>query len=173
MGNRRCSEWAGWYQEIIHKCTYTQPCVIGESMNLERAIEIAVSAHKGQLDKGGNPYILHPLRVMMALDLEDEKIVGVLHDVVEDNDEWTFEKLEIEGFSLSVIDALKSVTKLSENEDYDAFITRSLANEIGKKVKMADLRHNMDVSRIDKISELDIGRLNRYQLAYARILDQL
>ena len=142
-------------------------------MNLERAIEIAVSAHKGQLDKGGNPYILHPLRVMMALDLEDEKIVGVLHDVVEDNDEWTFEKLEIEGFSLSVIDGLKSVTKLSENEDYDDFITRSLANEIGKKVKMADLRHNMDVSRIDKISELDIGRLNRYQLAYARILDQL
>ena len=142
-------------------------------MNLERAIEIAVSAHKGQHDKGGNPYILHPLSVMMALDLEDEKIVGVLHDVGEDNDEWTFEKLEIEGFSLSVIDALKSVTKLSENEDYDDFITRSLANEIGKKVKMADLRHNMDVSRIDKISELDIGRLNRYQLAYARILDQL
>ena len=129
-------------------------------MNLERAIEIAVSAHKGQLDKGGNPYILHPLSVMMALDLEDEKIVGVLHDVIEDNEEWTFEKLAIEGFSLSVIDALKSVTKLSENEDYDDFITRSLANEIGKKVKMADLRHNMDVSRIDKISELDIDRLN-------------
>ena len=110
---------------------------------------------------------------MMALDLEDEKIVGVLHDVIEDNEEWTFEKLEIEGFSLSVIDALKSVTKLSENEDYDDFITRSLGNEIGKKVKMADLRHNMDVSRIDKVGERDIDRLNRYQLAYARILDQL
>ena len=110
---------------------------------------------------------------MMALDLEDEKIVGVLHDVIEDNKEWTFEKLEIEGFSLSVIDALKSVTKLSENEDYDDFITRSLGNEIGKKVKMADLRHNMDVSRIDKVGERDIDRLNRYQLAYARILDQL
>ena len=142
-------------------------------MNLERAIEIAVSAHKGQLDKGGNPYILHPLSVMMALDLEDEKIVGVLHDVIEDNEEWTFEKLEIEGFSLSVIDALKSVTKLSENEDYDDFITRSIGNEIGKKVKMADLRHNMDVSRIDKVGERDLDRLNRYQLAYARILDQL
>ena len=68
---------------------------------------------------------------------------------------------------------LPAVTKLSENEDYEDFITRSLANEIGKKVKMADLRHNMDVSRIDKVGERDIDRLNRYQLAYARILDQL
>ena len=85
---------------------------------LERAIEIAVEAHKGQLDKGGNPYILHPLRVMMSVDLELEKIVAVLHDVVEDSN-WTFEALLAEGFSNEVIEALKSVTKKSDNEDYD------------------------------------------------------
>lgn len=141
-------------------------------MNLERAIEIAVSAHKGQLDKGGNPYILHPLNVMMALDSEDERIVGVLHDVVEDNEAWTFERLEIEEFSISVIEALKSVTKLSENEDYDDFITRCIANRIGKKVKVADLRHNLDIRRIDKIGERDIDRLNKYKRALARILDE-
>ena len=142
-------------------------------MNLERAIEIAVSAHKGQLDKGGNPYILHPLSVMMALNSEDEKIVGVLHDVVEDNEAWTFERLEIEGFSISVIEALKSVTKLSENEDYDDFITRCIGNDIGRKVKIADLRHNLDATRIDKIGERDIDRLNKYKRAHARILDEV
>lgn len=146
---------------------------IGDNMNLERAIEIAVSAHKGQIDKGGNPYILHPLSVMMALDSEDEKIVGVLHDVVEDNQAWTFERLEIEGFSVSVIEALKSVTKLSENEDYDDFITRCIGNDIGKKVKIADIRHNLDVRRIDKIGDQDIDRLNRYKRAHARILNEL
>ena len=84
---------------------------------LERAIEIAVEAHKGQVDKGGSPYILHPFRVMMSVDLELEKIVAVLHDVVEDSN-WTFEALLAEGFSIEVIEALKSVTKNSDNEDY-------------------------------------------------------
>ena len=85
-------------------------------MNLARAIEIAVTAHKSQVDKGGNPYILHPLNVMMSLDSEEEMIAGVLHDVVEDCEGWSFEKLELEGFSKPIIEALKSVTKLSENE---------------------------------------------------------
>ena len=74
-------------------------------MNLERAIEIAVQAHKGASDKGGAPYILHPLAVMHNLDTDDEKIVAVLHDVVEDT-KWTFEKLLGEGFSVTVVDAL-------------------------------------------------------------------
>ena len=66
-------------------------------MNLERAIEIAVEAHKGAKDKGGNPYVLHPLRVMLSLRTEEERMVGVLHDVVEDS-EWTFQQLVAEGF---------------------------------------------------------------------------
>ena len=131
---------------------------------LERAIEIAVEAHKGQLDKGGNPYILHPLRVMMSVDLELEKIVAVLHDVVEDSN-WTFEALLAEGFSIEVIDALKSVTKKSDNEDYDSFIQRAIGNPIGRKVKIADLRDNLDVTRIPELGEKDLQRINKYKKA--------
>jgi hypothetical protein len=131
---------------------------------LERAIEIAVEAHKGQVDKGGSPYILHPLRVMMSVDLESEKIVGVLHDVVEDSN-WTFEALLAEGFSIEVIEALKSVTKNSDNEDYDSFIRRAIGNPIGRKVKIADLRDNLDVTRISDITDKDVKRINKYKKA--------
>ena len=131
---------------------------------LERAIGIAVEAHKGQLDKGGNPYILHPLRVMMSVDLELEKIVAVLHDVVEDSN-WTFEALLAEGFSNEVIEALKSVTKKSDNEDYDSFIQRAIRNPIGRKVKIADLRDNLDVTRISDITDKDVKRINKYKKA--------
>jgi hypothetical protein len=131
---------------------------------LERAIEIAVEAHKGQLDKGGNPYILHPLRVMISVDLELEKIVAVLHDVVEDSN-WTFEALLAEGFSIEVIEALKSVTRNSDNEDYDSFIQRAIGNPIGRKVKIADIRDNLDVTRIPDIGEKDLQRISKYKKA--------
>tara|TARA_B110000503_G_C6996971_1_gene349843 strand:- start:319 stop:741 length:423 start_codon:yes stop_codon:yes gene_type:complete len=134
-------------------------------MNLERAIEIAVLAHNGVSDKGGNPYILHPLRVMMSLMTEDEKIVGVLHDVVEDSDDWNFDKLKAEGFSNTVLDGLRSVTKFSEDEDYDAFIQRGLANNIGRAVKIADIRDNLDVTRIGELKDKDLKRLNKYKKA--------
>ena len=132
-------------------------------MNLERAIEIAVSAHKGVFDKGGNPYILHPLRVMMLLTTKDEKIVGVLHDVVEDSEDWDFDKLKAEGFSDTVLDSLRSVTKFSEDEDYDAFIQRGLDNSIGRAVKIADIRDNLDVTRIGELKDKDLKRLNKYK----------
>ena len=132
-------------------------------MNLERAIEIAVSAHKGVFDKGGNPYILHPLRVMMLLTTKDEQIVGVLHDVVEDSEDWDFDKLKAEGFSDTVLDSLRSVTKFSENEDYDAFIQRGLDNSIGRAVKIADIKDNLDVTRIGELKDKDLKRLNKYK----------
>ena len=87
---------------------------------LQRAIEIATEAYQGQLDKAGRNYIGHPLRVMEMGKTENEKIVGILHDVIEDTD-WTFEMLAEEGFSDEVIAALKCVTKTSENENYDDF----------------------------------------------------
>ncbi|MDA9954352.1 hypothetical protein N9D61_08550 [Planktomarina sp.] len=132
-------------------------------MNLERAIEIAVSAHKGVFDKGGNPYILHPLRVMMSLTTKDEKIVGVLHDVVEDSEDWDFDKLKAEGFSDTVLDSLRSVTKFSEDEDYDSFIQRGLDNSIGRAVKIADIKDNLDVTRIGELKDKDLKRLNKYK----------
>jgi len=133
-------------------------------MDLERAIEIAVQAHKGTSDKGGSPYILHPLAVMHNLDTDDEKIVGVLHDVVEDT-QWTFEKLLDEGFSVTVVDALRSVTKQGGGEDYFDFIQRAKKNPLGRKVKIADIQHNMDVTRIKVISDKDATRLNKYKKA--------
>lgn len=140
-------------------------------MNLERAIEIAVSAHKGVLDKGGNPYILHPLRVMMSLQTTDEKIVGVLHDVVEDAEAWDFQRLKNEGFSSEILDGLRAVTKLSEDEDYDAFIMRSLSNSIGRAVKIADIRDNLDVTRIDTLTDKDLSRLNKYKKALSLLVN--
>lgn len=102
---------------------------------LERAIEIATEAHKGQVDKSGKEYIGHPLRVMEMGKTEEEKIVGVLHDVVEDTD-WTFERLAEEGFSDEVIAALKCVTAARQehtnaydpwNEEADAELARMWA----------------------------------------------
>ena len=139
-------------------------------MKLERAIEIAVEAHSGVKDKGGAPYILHPLAVMHSLETENEKIVGVLHDVVEDSD-WTFEKLAEEGFSIEIVDAVRSVTKSSEDSDYSDFIRRVKRNPIGKKVKIADLKHNMDVTRIPDLSNDDLDRLIKYKAALKSLVE--
>ena len=133
-------------------------------MDLERAIQIAVEAHAGVKDKGGKAYILHPISVMMRCETDDEKTVAILHDVVEDTD-WTFEALREEGFTEKIIEALNTVTKHSEDEDYDEFIQRSLKNEIGSKVKIADLRENLDVTRIGELSEKDVERINKYKRA--------
>lgn len=110
---------------------------------LQRAIEIATQAHQGQFDKSGKDYIGHPLRVMEMGQTENEKIVGVLHDVIEDTD-WTFEKLAEEGFSQEIIAALRCVTKLSENENYDDFIERVKKNPLATAVKINDLTDNID-----------------------------
>jgi (p)ppGpp synthase/HD superfamily hydrolase len=91
---------------------------------LEHAIAIAAKAHEGQVDKAGAPYILHPLRMMMNVRTIDERIVAVLHDVVEDCPGWSFERLRSEGFSEVVITALDSVTK-REGEDYEDFVARA------------------------------------------------
>jgi len=134
-------------------------------MNLARAIEIAASAHRNQVDKGGSPYILHPIRVMMSLNSEDEKIVGILHDVVEDSDEWNFDRLTEEGFEENILSALKSVTKVSEDEDYQKFIKRAGQNELGRKVKIADIKDNLDITRIGTLNEKDLLRINKYKAA--------
>ena len=133
-------------------------------MNLERAIQIAVEAHAGVKDKGGKAYILHPISVMMRCETDEEKIVAILHDVVEDTD-WTFGALREEGFTDTIIEALKTVTKHSDDEDYDEFIQRSSKNEIGRKVKIADLRENLDVTRIGELTDKDIERINKYKRA--------
>jgi (p)ppGpp synthase/HD superfamily hydrolase len=131
---------------------------------LERAIAIASEAHAGQVDKGGAPYVMHPLRMMLRLSSNEERIVAVLHDVCEDCHGWTFERLRGEGFSEPVIEALRSVTK-RDGEDYEAFVLRAAANPIGRRVKLADLRDNCDLSRIAEPSEKDLRRIEKYRRA--------
>jgi (p)ppGpp synthase/HD superfamily hydrolase len=135
---------------------------------LSKAIEIAVLAHKGQKDKSGAEYILHPLRVMERGNTEVEMICGILHDVVEDS-AWTFEGLADEGFCEEIISALQCMTKESEDEDYDMFIERVTKNPIAVKVKINDLLDNMDITRIKILEEQDLKRLNKYLKAYQKL----
>ena len=139
---------------------------------LERAIEIACEAHRGQRDKAGNDYIDHPMRVMEMGRTVEEKIVGVLHDVVEDAAEWSFERLEAEGFAPEIIEALRCVTKRSEEEPYDKFIARVKTNKLAVAVKLNDLTDNMDIRRLPYISDKDVKRLKKYLKAYKQLLGE-
>lgn len=137
---------------------------------LRRAIDIAKEAHKGQVDKAGNEYIDHPLRVMAAGHSVSEKIVGILHDVVEDTD-WTFERLEAEGFTTEIIEALKCVTKQWEDEPYDAFIERVKTNPLAVAVKINDIADNMDIRRLKELTDKDLKRLQKYHKAYRQLVE--
>lgn len=113
---------------------------------LNRAIEISLQAHDGQLDKNnGRPYIEHPFRVMNAGHTLSEKIVGVLHDVVEDSD-WTLERLSGEGFSSEIISAIDALTR-RKDELYDSYLERVKSNSLAVCVKRSDLTDNMDIRR--------------------------
>lgn len=138
---------------------------------LNKAIEIAARAHARQVDKGREPYILHPLRVMLSTKNELERICAVLHDVVEDS-EITFEDLRKEGFSEDVITVLDCLTK-RKGESYDEFIDRVLKNETACRVKLADLHDNMDLTRIKDPTDEDIARIKKYREAADRIFDAL
>ena len=139
---------------------------------LERAIEIAHEAHRGQVDKAGNDYINHPLRVMEMGRTVEEKIVGVLHDVVEDAPQWNFERLTQEGFAPEIIEALRCVTKTSETEPYDKFIARVKKNRLATAVKLNDLSDNMDIRRLPYLSDKDVKRLKKYLKAYKQLLGE-
>ncbi len=132
--------------------------------NLETAIEIAVAAHKGQTRKDGSPYILHPLRLMMAVESESEKIVAVLHDVVEDT-QVTTEQIKEQGFSDEVIDALKLVTH-HDDQSYEEYIVEISKNPIATTVKLADLRDNGNFFVIPQLKSRDLERLEKYHKAY-------
>ena len=134
---------------------------------LERAIVIAAKAHAGVVDKAGQPYILHPLRVMLRLSTLDERVVAVLHDVLEDT-KVTREELRAAGFGEPVIEALNSVTK-REGEDYDAFVRRAAGNPIGRRVKLADLADNSDRGRLPNPTSEDEARFAKYERAMEMI----
>ena len=131
---------------------------------LEDAIAIAAEAHRGQTDKAGAPYILHPLRMMIRMKTEAEMITAILHDVVEDSS-WTIERLREKGFSKEVLVAVECVTNRS-GENYEQFIERAGKNLIARRVKIADLEDNMNILRIGEIKPKDLERLEKYHKSW-------
>ena len=128
---------------------------------IERAIEIAARGHAGQIDKGGEPYIFHPLRLMFAVESPLEKMTAVLHDVVEDTD-WTLDQLRKEGFPQEVVDAVDALTKREGETRVDAG-RRAAINEIARAVKLADVNDNMRLTRITDPTAKDLARLEEYE----------
>ena len=135
---------------------------------IEKAIEIAARAHAGQVDKAGAPYIFHPLRLMLAVNGEYERMAAVLHDVVEDTP-LTFDDLAREGFPALVIDAVRALTKHQGESRIDA-AHRAAANPLARRVKLADVGDNMDLSRIASPTEKDHIRLREYEQVLAILL---
>ena len=138
---------------------------------LERAVKLAEKAHQGQLDKGGQPYILHARRVMEKCETEAEKITAILHDVMEDTP-YTLDDLRKEGFSEEILVALLCLTR-REGEDYMRYIERVCKNPLAVRVKYADLEDNMDLRRIPEPTEGDFARLEKYKRAKMRIEEVL
>lgn len=129
-------------------------------MYAKRAYALAEKAHAGQKDKGGNDYIEHPKAVAAMMDTDLGKAVAFLHDVVEDT-EISFDDLKEYRFSNQIIEAVKALTR-HKNESYDAYIDRVIQNPIAKKVKLADMEHNSDITRIKNPSQKDYDRCQKY-----------
>ncbi|MCY1416766.1 Bifunctional (p)ppGpp synthase/hydrolase relA [compost metagenome] len=130
---------------------------------LERAIAVAARAHEGQRDKAGVAYILHPLRVMLRVDTTEQRIVAVLHDVLEDSP-MTLADLAREGFPLKILAAVNALSR-RPGENYQAFVERLADDPLAKAVKLADIEDNSDLSRLAAPGPEDLARLARYRLA--------
>ena len=139
--------------------------------DIEEAIRIAVEAHRGQKDRAGAPYVLHPLRMMFRMQTEAERMAAVLHDVVEDTP-WTLDDLRGRGFPDEVVEAVDHLTR-REGESYEEFVRRAGAHPIARRVKIADLEDNMDVRRTGTVSERDVERLTRYVRAWKSLTEDV
>lgn len=129
----------------------------------EKAYEIAKRAHLGQIDKAGEDYIKHPEKVASFVNSDEEKAVAYLHDVIEDT-ELTLEDLREYGFSEEVLKAVDVITK-KKGQDYQTYLNSVKENKLARVVKLADLRHNSDLTRLINITEKDIERKEKYQKA--------
>lgn len=127
-----------------------------------KAMNIAYNAHMNQFDKAGVPYIYHPIHLAEQMDTETECIVALLHDVVEDT-EVTFEQLE-KDFPKEVIESIRLLTH-GDDVNYMEYIKELSQSPIAKKVKIADLLHNSDETRLEKITVKDVARREKYKKA--------
>ena len=139
-------------------------------MNLAIAIQLASNVHLGQFDKGGQPYILHPLWVMHKVRHLGEKymIVAVLHDVIEDteNKDINYDYLKELGFNFEIIEALKLLDHSDTSVPYMEYIEKLAINDISRQVKLRDLEHNSKITRLKGLRDKDFERLKKYQIAY-------
>lgn len=136
---------------------------------LDKAILIAAKVHYGQKDRCGVSYILHPIRVMMRVHSEAEKIAAILHDVIEDSD-WTLDDLRNAGFTEAIIQAVNCLTK-RDKEPYMDYIERTKQNPTALKVKLADLEDNMNLTRMNDVSKKDTERLLHYHKAWTALMN--
>ena len=134
-----------------------------------KILNFIIEKHQGQKDKGGNPYFLHPVTVALLCETESEKIVALLHDILEDT-ETTDEELVVLGVTEEELIAIKLLAK-PDKEDYLHYIDRVAVNPLARRVKMADLTHNMDLSRLLQITKRDKERREKYQKAYNLLND--
>ena len=134
-----------------------------------KAIKTAFKAHEGAVDRSGLPYITHPLHLAESMDTEDETVAAILHDVVEDTD-ITIDDLRKEGFTETQLEAVRLLTH-EDGISYMDYVKRLKSNPIAKKVKLSDLKHNMDRTRIRNASEKDEARYQKYETAYKYLTD--
>lgn len=137
---------------------------------LSSAIDLAMEIHKEQYDRSNQPYIGHVIRVMNAGQTLQEKIVGALHDVVEDSD-LTIDDLLLKGFDNNIVEAVDAITYYDDVETYYEYIERVIKNPIAVKVKLNDLSDNMDLRRLNEIDDESIVRVRKYFKAYKRIIN--
>jgi len=140
---------------------------------LDRMILLATNAHHGQLDKGGRPYILHPLRVMSFLKTDDEELqcIALGHDVVEDTN-ITYQDLRDAGMSERVVEGIKALTKVP-GYSYEVYKEKVFASKDAMMVKLCDLRHNTDIRRLKGVTEKDLDRIEKYHRFYVEIQARL
>lgn len=129
----------------------------------KKALKISFNAHKNQVDKSGMPYVFHPFHLAEQMDDEYSVCVALLHDVVEDTD-ITVEELITKGFPKEVINAIELMTH-SDSVPYLDYVKAIKNNPIACKVKLADLKHNSDLSRLDKIDDKALKRAEKYKKA--------
>lgn len=136
----------------------------------QQALAIAKDAHKGQVDKAGVAYIQHPLFVASLVEGELAKTIALLHDVVEDS-AWTLEDLRKDGLPEEVVQAVGILTK-NRDESYEEYLLRVKQNPLARQVKLADLHHNSDLSRLANVTDRDRKRVAKYQKAIAYLSEE-
>jgi (p)ppGpp synthase/HD superfamily hydrolase len=134
---------------------------------IEKSLKIALKAYAGQKDKAGKTYILHPLRLMNRMESDEEMAVALLHDVLEDSD-ITEEELLNEEIPKTVIEAVKCLTR-RDSENYDDFISRVSENELASKIKVADIEDNINILRLNSLTEKDLDRVAKYHRAWNKL----